>query len=113
MGKIETVRYRLAYLAICLQNNIRGRELYSDLKELAADNPDYIQFGSADWFWERMVNTYCIQLEPERLKNKDSGVITMEEALHLETLREDFFKRLAGIVQKHRTYPPLLTKSDI
>lgn len=113
MGKIETVRYRLAYLAICLQNNIRGRELYSDLKELATDNPDYIQFGSADWFWERMVNTYCIQLEPERLKNKDSGVITMEEALHLETLREDFFKRLAGIVQKHRTYPPLLTESDI
>jgi hypothetical protein len=111
-GKIETVRYRLAYLAICLQNNIRGREMYSDLEEMAADNPDYVQFGSADWFWERMVNTYCIQLEPERLKNRDSEVITLEEALHLETLREDFFTRLTGIVQKHRIYPSLLPGSD-
>jgi hypothetical protein len=112
-GTIETIRYRLTYIAVCLQNNIHGREMYSDLEELAVDNPVFIQFGSADWFWEKLVNTYCIQLEPERLKNNDSGVITMDEALHLEMLRKDFFKRLAGIVQKHRTYPPLLTESDI
>ena len=111
-GKIETVRYRLAYVAVCIQNNSHGKEMFADLEDLAADNPDYIQFGSADWFWERLVNTYCIQLEPERLKNADSGVITLDEALHLETLREHFFQRLAGIVRKHRTYPPLLTVSD-
>ena len=112
-GKIETVRYRLAYLAVCIQDNIQGNEMYSDMEKLAADNPDYIQFGSADWFWERMVNTYCIQLEPERLKNKDSGVIPMEEAVHLEMLREDFFNHLASIIQKHRKYPPLPIGSDI
>jgi hypothetical protein len=111
-GKIETVRYRLAYVAVCIQNNSRGKEMFADLEDLAADNPDYIQFGSADWFWERLVNTYCIQLEPERLKNADSGVITLDEALHLETLREHFFQRLAGIVRKHRAYTPLLTGSD-
>jgi len=58
------------------------------------------------------VNTYCIQLEPERLKNTDSGLIAMDEALHLEMLRKNFFQRLAGIVQKHRRYAPLLTESD-
>jgi len=110
--KINTVRYRLAYVAVCIQNNTPGRQMYSDLEELAADDPDYLQFGCADWFRERLVNTYCIQLEPERLKNKDSGVITMDEALHLEVLREHFFQRLAGIVRKHRAYPPLLTGSD-
>jgi hypothetical protein len=104
-GKIETVTYRLAYLAICLQNNIRGREMYSDLEELAAENPDYIQFGSAGWFWERMVNTYCIQLEPDRFKTDDSWVIGVEEALDIEALRKDFFKRLADILHKHRIYP--------
>jgi hypothetical protein len=111
-GKIETVRYRLAYVAVCIQDTICGREMYADLEELAADNPDYIQFGSAGWFWERLVNTYCIQLEPERLKNTDSGLIAMDEALHLEMLRKNFFQRLAGIVQKHRRYAPLLTESD-
>jgi len=100
--RIEVVRYRIAYLAVCLEDNTPGRKMYSDLEELAVGNPDYILFGSADWFWERMVNTYIIQLEPERLKTKDSGVIAMEEALHIEALREEFFMRLAGIIHKHR-----------
>lgn len=101
--KIEIVRYRIAYFAICIQNNIQGREMFSDLEKLAAGNPDYIQFGSADWFWERIVNTYCIQLEPERFKCEDTGMIGIGEALHIEMLRKDFFERLTEIMHKPRT----------
>ena len=99
---IKIVRYRIAYVTICIQNNIQGREMFSDLEKLAADNPDYIQFGSADWFWERMVNTYCIQLEPIRFKGEDTGMIGMREVLHIEMLRTDFFERITEIILKPR-----------
>ena len=105
LEQIETVRYRLAYLAICIQDTIPGREMYSDLEEMSADNPDYIQFGSAEWFWDRMVNTYCIQLEPVRFKSKDSEMIGIEEAMHIEKIRNDFFNHLAEIIHKHQKYP--------
>ena len=101
-GKIEKVRYRIAYFALCLEDTSCGRRMYHDLEALAASNPDYIQFGCADWFWERMVNTYIIQLEPERLRAEDNGMIPMEEALHIEELREEFYGRLAGIIHTHR-----------
>jgi len=102
LGKVETVTYRLAYLAVCIQDNGRGREFYADLEALAEENPDYFQFGSADWFWEGMVNTYCIQLEPERFKAKDSAVISLREALVIEELQKVFFNRLAEIIHRHR-----------
>lgn len=76
--------------------------MYGDLEKLASDNPEYIQFGSADWFWDRMVNTYCIQLEPERFKYNDSALIDIEEAVYIETLREDFFKKLGEIIRSQR-----------
>ena len=104
-GLVEHVNYRLAYLTVCLQDSTGGRQMYADLEALAALDPDYIQFGSADWFWERTVNTYCIQLEPERFKTKDSGMISLEESLVIEELRKDFFDRLAGIIHNHRVYP--------
>lgn len=108
--KIEKVRYRLAYFTFCLQNNTRGREMYFDLDRLALDNPEYIQFGSADWFWERIKNTYCIQLEPDRFKYNDTTLIDIEEVMYIETLRDDFFKGLAGIIHTHRKN--LLDPSD-
>ena len=50
-GTVENVLYRLAYLTVCLQDNPGGREMYADQEALTSLNPDYIQFGSADWFW--------------------------------------------------------------
>jgi hypothetical protein len=80
--------------------------LFADLQALATQEPGYIQFGSADWFWNRRVNTYCIQLEPERMKELDSGMVSLSEARTLEEIRTVFFDSLAGIIRKHRSLLP-------
>jgi hypothetical protein len=100
-GTVENVLFRLAYLTVCLQDNPGGREMYADLEALTSLNPDYIQFGSADWFWEQMINTYCIQLEPDWMKTQDSGMISQKEALLIEKLRPIFFNQLAAIIRRH------------
>jgi hypothetical protein len=105
-GTAESLRYRVAYLAVCIREDKRGRELFADLQALATQEPGYIQFGSADWFWNRMVNTYCIQLEPERMKELDSGMVSLSEARTLEEIRTVFFDSLAGIIRKHRSLLP-------
>ncbi len=99
---LENVHYRLAYLTICIQDSPGGREMYADVEALTSLNPDYIQFGSADWFWERLINTCCIQIEPCRMKTEDSGMISMNEALLIERLRPIFFTRLAAVIRKHQ-----------
>ena len=71
---VEPIRYRIAYLALCIEDSRNGRSLYSDLEAMTGLNPVFVQFGSADWFRDRMTNTYCIQLEPERLKEEDTGL---------------------------------------
>jgi len=107
-GMAESLRYRVAYLAVCIRDEKRGRELFADLRALAEQESGYIQFGSADWFWKRMVNTYCIQLEPERMKDQDSGMVSLSEARTLEKIRTVFFDRLAGIIRKHRSLLPVV-----
>lgn len=99
---VGPIRYRIAYLALCVENSRDGRLLYHNLAGMTEMDPAFIQFGSADWFWDRMPNTYCIQLEPERMKEEDSGDVTWEEALRLEELRGPFFKRLMEIMHRHR-----------
>jgi hypothetical protein len=78
------------------------RQRRRDLEALTSLNPDYIQFGSADWFWEQMINTYCIQLEPDWMKTQDSGMISQKEALLIEKLRPIFFNQPAVIIHRHR-----------
>jgi hypothetical protein len=100
--EVGRVEYRIAYIAFCIEDSPAGHRLYSDLEEIASHDPANIQFGSADWFWDQMPNTYCLQLEPERMKNEDSGDVTWEEALRIEELRGPFFKRLMEIMHRHR-----------
>lgn len=99
VGRIE---YRIAYLALCLENSPAGHGLYSELEKIAAMDPEFIQFGSADWFWEQVPNIYCLQLEPERMKHLDSGNISWEEAIRIENLRGPFFSGFMGIMHRHR-----------
>lgn len=94
--------YRIAYMAFCLQNNKLGRKLFDDLKAIAEIDPAYIQFGSAEWFWERCLNSYVLQVEPERSKTEDRVYVDMKEALHIEELRNKFFVELKKILQKHQ-----------
>lgn len=91
---IRRVDYKIAYLAFCLEDSKAGRELYRQLENMTAIDPDYIQFGSALWFWKRQDNSYVLQVEPERFKTQDMARLTYREALHVEKARNEFFARL-------------------
>lgn len=93
-GEIE---YRIAYIAICLENNLKGKELFRKLKKLSLIDKRYIQFGCANWFWDRQVNSFVLQVEPERFKYKDKATVLYEEALHLEKIRNVFFVKLKNL----------------
>jgi len=94
------VQYRIAYIAVCVQDNQPGRLLLDDLRELCLLDPQNIQYGCAEWFWERQVNSYVVQVEPERHKTKDRCVISYQEALHLEGVRKRFFDKLKLLLKK-------------
>ena len=63
-----SIEYRIAYIALSIQNNEKGQEIVRMLKNIANKNLAYIQFGSAEWFWERSVNSVVIQVESECLQ---------------------------------------------
>lgn len=105
IGSIRCVRYRIAYLALCIENSGPGRELIRDLDQITDVAPDCIQFGCADWFREKVKNSYILQVEPERFKTQDSAEIDMDEALHVEKVRNWFFEEIARVTGKHRDMP--------
>ena len=100
LDKASSVEYRIAYIALCIQNNEAGIRLLQDLEDLTRIDPDYIQFGCAEWFWERQVNSYVLQVEPERYKMRDKAVVSFQEALHIEKTRNQFFDELKRMVQE-------------
>ncbi|MFC1669586.1 hypothetical protein ACFL20_04285 [Spirochaetota bacterium] len=93
------ISYRIAYLAFCIENSDNGRKLYCDLEKVPRIDPGYIQFGSAGWFWRRCKNTYVLQVEPEKDKNKDKTIVNIQEALHLEKVKLLFFDKLRDILK--------------
>ena len=94
-----TVKFRIAYIALCVENSRHGRMLYKSLAEIAAINPAYIQFGSAGWFWERFPNSYVLQVEPLRYRNKDEAILYVSEARRVQTVRDIFFNELRNVVR--------------
>ncbi len=95
IGKVE---YRIAYICFCVENSSAGRGFLKILKGITDIDPDYIQLCSAEWFWERHVNTYALQVEPDRFKNQDTAELEYEEALHVEKIRDEFFARLRSSI---------------
>ena len=96
IGKVE---YRIAYVAFCIENSASGRRLFEALKEITAIDPQYVQFCCAEWFWKRQINSYALQVEPDRFKSKDTAVIDFKEALHIEKTRNTFFVRLYELLE--------------
>ena len=96
---ITKVEYRIAYIAFCIENSLLGRELYASLKEITAIEPENIQFCCAEWFWKRQVNSYALQVEPDRFKRKDTAFVGFKEALHIEKIRNEFFIRLYELLE--------------
>lgn len=95
---IPTVEYRIAYVAFCIENSYNGKKFFEDLRELTFIDPENIQLCSADWFWKQQVNSYALQVEPERFKHLDSAILDYEEALNIEKIRNAFFNRLDGLL---------------
>ena len=96
---MDSVKYRLAYIALCIEQSDLGRMLFNRLTEMTKIDPEYIQFGSAGWFWERHVNTYALQVEPDRYKTQDWATVNYQEALHIEEIRNQFFVRLRDLIK--------------
>ena len=99
-NSISNVDYKIAYIALCIENSKQGRTLFYELKEIPSIDPEYIQFGCAEWFWERQVNSYALQVEPKRHMTKDRVSVDYREALHIENVRNNFFTQLKKLVQE-------------
>jgi hypothetical protein len=110
-GHAGSVRYRIAYIAICIANDPSGRSLLGSLREVPRLDPDYVQFGSADWFWKRWPNSYALQVEPKRYKRRDEAVLQVAEALHVQRTRDAFFGELRSLVTRELGERPALTRS--
>jgi hypothetical protein len=91
IDRFITVEYRIAYLALCIENSRHGEELVAALLEIPKLDTDYIQFGCADWFWRRQVNSYVLQVEPGRFQDKDNIQIDYQEAVHIQEVRNQFW----------------------
>lgn len=100
IGGIGTVEYRIAYIAFCIENCLLGRELFGSFEKIMAIDPENIQFCCAEWFWERQINSYVLQLEPARFKRKDTAIIDFKEALQIENARNEFFHQLYEFLEK-------------
>ena len=91
------VEYRIAYIAFCIHNRVSGKNLLNRLKELTLISPKNIQLGSAEWFWQRQVNSYAVQVVPHRFKERDTVFLNYREALVIEKARDMFFAKLKAL----------------
>ncbi len=97
---IARMEYRIAYIALCIENSDLGRLLLDALKGIADIDPENIQLGCAEWFWERQLNSYALQVEPDRFKFEDKAILDYQEALKIEKIRNEFFVQLKELLQK-------------
>jgi hypothetical protein len=91
------VEYRIAYIAFAIDNSDAGHRFQDALGEVVVIDQANIQFCSADWFWERQVNTYALQVEPDRFKHQDTAVLDYAEARQVEAVRNRFFDHIKQI----------------
>ena len=97
------VTYRIAYVALCIENSSEGKELLEKLRTIPTADSEYVQFGSAEWFWAKQVNSYVLQVEPERFKHEDQATIGYKEALHIQEVRDNFFSDLRKLPDEQQT----------
>ena len=99
---ITRVEYRIAYIAICIENSASGRGLFKDLKGITAIDPENIQFCCADWFWKRQVNSYALQVEPDRFKRKDKAILDYKKRCTLKRYEMSFLFGLMNYLKMQR-----------
>ncbi len=94
------ITYRIAYIAFCIEYSHSGIELLEKLKKITLIDSEYIQFGSADWFWENQVNSYVLQVEPIQYRHQDTALLSYKEALYTEKIRNAFFDKLNDLTRE-------------
>ena len=99
---ISRVEYRIAYIAFCIEDSASGRELFGNLRAITAIDTKNIQFCCAEWFWKRQVNSYVLQVEPDRYKRNDRAILDYNEALYIEKIRNEFFIQLDELFKNER-----------
>ena len=99
------VRYRIAYVAFCLEDSARGRAFGEALARLTAVDPAFVQYGSADWFWEQWPNSYTLQVEPEEHRFQDQAVLTAAEARHTQEVSDRFFDEIRRVLTEEARRP--------
>lgn len=97
----DSIEYRIAYVALCVHKSAPAARFLNELSDIQKINPQYIQYGCAHWFWERHVNSYVIQVEPERHSDKDSIRINYREAKHIEELKRDVFIHIHSLTESY------------
>ncbi len=92
--------YQLAYLALVVRDDADGRGLLDGLAAIATTNPDFIQMGSADWFWKEQgqVNSYVLQVSPQRFQHQDHFEMQCEEAFLWLAARGEFMAGLGDLL---------------
>lgn len=99
---VGSVRYNIAYLALCIEHSRAGARLRECLRGVCAVDKEYVQFASPGWFWEQYPNSYGLQVEPKRFRFQDRAVLPCNEARHVQTVRDQFFVRLREVVDAAR-----------
>ncbi|MBC2703442.1 hypothetical protein [Desulfobacula sp.] len=99
---IARVEYKISYIAFCIENSDSGRCLLEALKKIVVIDPENIQFCCAEWFWKRQVNSYVLQVEPDRFKQEDRAKFDYKEALNIEKIRNEFFIQIEKLLQKQQ-----------
>jgi len=100
VGYTGLVRYRIAYVGLCVENSPAGRAFLEELRAIPRIDPDYVQFGSADWWWKDWPNSYALQVEPRRHMTKDEAVLPVSEAFHVQHTRDLFFAEIRGVLAR-------------
>ncbi len=94
---ISLVEYKIAYVCFCIENSSAGRGFLKILKNITDIDPENIQFCCAEWFWKEQVNSYVLQVEPDRFKHQDTAELDYTEALRIEKIRNQFYIKLREI----------------
>jgi hypothetical protein len=100
LKSIDRVEYRIAYIAFCIECSKIGRRFLDALHEITLIDPENIQLCSPEWFWQRQVNSYALQVEPSRFKHEDKSILDFKEALYIENIRNIFFAKLKELLRK-------------
>jgi hypothetical protein len=87
---------------LCIENSDLGKEFLNSLKGVVDIDPENIQFCCAEWFWKRQINSYALQVEPDRYKFQDKAILDYNEALKIERIRNEFFIKLTEVVREQR-----------